>query len=101
MARIRGRAGHRRDVLHFLLGYATPIAEIDGYLAAGEDYDPFYEFAADSMSSDEFLALWRRHLSALVVEAHRLGIALPNPESYQPYPRGCWVQRPASARTAD
>lgn len=81
----------RLDLLDALLGLSRTVASIDRLHARGIDYDPFLEFTVDRLPVDEFLALWRQHRPALVAEAARRGIPLPDPTTYQPVPMGCWV----------
>jgi len=79
-------------VVDFLLGYDRTPAEIDALHAAGTAYDPFAQFTLDTMPREELLGLWREHGAYLRAEARRSGIDVPDPETYQPYPLGCWVR---------
>jgi hypothetical protein len=81
------------EVLDFLLACSRSIASVDRLHAAGREYDPFFEFTLDMMPIVDFLHLWKQHKDAIAREAARRGIALPDPSTYQPFPRACWVVR--------
>jgi hypothetical protein len=91
--RVMAAAGPPLEVLDFLLRCTRTIASVDRLHAAGREYDPFSEFTLDMMSTDNFRALWHRHEAAIVAEAKRRGLEVPDPAGYKPYPTGCWIRR--------
>jgi hypothetical protein len=89
--RVTADAGPTPEELDFLLACSRTIASVDRLHAAGRPYDPFFEFVADQMSAADFRVLFHRHQAVIVAEAKRRGIAVPDPSTYVPFPRGVWV----------
>jgi hypothetical protein len=77
--------------LDFFCRCTRSCASIDRVHAAGHDYDPFLEFSSDQLPRAAFRELWHRHESAIRAHAKSLGVPLPDPAQYVPFPRGQWI----------
>jgi hypothetical protein len=78
------------ELLDFLLGLCPTPSELAAR-GISETYDGFASFALDTMSVEDFMELWTAHEPAIRAHAEELGLPVPDPREYRPFPHGFWV----------